>query len=137
MAEDRRAVDDSGEVFEESRRADPRERRRIALPGFADRPCRSLVHQEAAAMVKGSSPASRVRTGTSGICRGASPATAFAIAAICAGVEPQQPPRMLTWPCSAHSRTSPAVVSGCSSYRSEEHTSELQSLMRISYAVFC
>src|SRR3546814_1713258 len=29
-------------------------------------------------------------------------------------------------------------LSGCdSSYRSEEHTSELQSLMRISYAVFC
>src|SRR3546814_9766304 len=26
---------------------------------------------------------------------------------------------------------------GASSYRSEEHTSELQSLMRISYAVFC
>src|SRR3546814_7599625 len=25
----------------------------------------------------------------------------------------------------------------CPSYRSEEHTSELQSLMRISYAVFC
>src|SRR3546814_2503759 len=25
----------------------------------------------------------------------------------------------------------------CNSYRSEEHTSELQSLMRISYAVFC
>src|SRR3546814_10223246 len=27
--------------------------------------------------------------------------------------------------------------SGCCSDRSEEHTSELQSLMRISYAVFC
>src|SRR3546814_2430647 len=26
---------------------------------------------------------------------------------------------------------------GCCSHRSEEHTSELQSLMRISYAVFC
>src|SRR3546814_1893113 len=25
----------------------------------------------------------------------------------------------------------------CATYRSEEHTSELQSLMRISYAVFC
>src|SRR3546814_3057232 len=33
----------------------------------------------------------------------------------------------------------PAVLSGCPSgqARSEEHTSELQSLMRISYAVFC
>src|SRR3546814_5685527 len=28
-------------------------------------------------------------------------------------------------------------VSGDQHYRSEEHTSELQSLMRISYAVFC
>src|SRR3546814_13274095 len=27
--------------------------------------------------------------------------------------------------------------SACSPFRSEEHTSELQSLMRISYAVFC
>src|SRR3546814_7325006 len=31
-----------------------------------------------------------------------------------------------------------AAFSGCFAYpRSEEHTSELQSLMRISYAVFC
>src|SRR3546814_7838364 len=29
------------------------------------------------------------------------------------------------------------VVERCSGHRSEEHTSELQSLMRISYAVFC
>src|SRR3546814_5128646 len=28
-------------------------------------------------------------------------------------------------------------LSGCTFRRSEEHTSELQSLMRISYAVFC
>src|SRR3546814_2647064 len=31
-------------------------------------------------------------------------------------------------------RRSPAIIQQC---RSEEHTSELQSLMRISYAVFC
>src|SRR3546814_1231990 len=31
----------------------------------------------------------------------------------------------------------PAAVSVLSTARSEEHTSELQSLMRISYAVFC
>src|SRR3546814_3893642 len=30
-----------------------------------------------------------------------------------------------------------AHLTSSSSYRSEEHTSELQSLMRISYAVFC
>src|SRR3546814_7365414 len=32
---------------------------------------------------------------------------------------------------------SPAFYSAPGGYRSEEHTSELQSLMRISYAVFC
>src|SRR3546814_5058530 len=36
----------------------------------------------------------------------------------------------LTEPCSV-------VLHTDSQYRSEEHTSELQSLMRISYAVFC
>src|SRR3546814_4671557 len=34
-------------------------------------------------------------------------------------------------------RETPAITSPCSLWRSEEHTSELQSLMRISYAVFC
>src|SRR3546814_2017064 len=34
------------------------------------------------------------------------------------------PPRVLKWPANK-------------THRSEEHTSELQSLMRISYAVFC
>src|SRR3546814_2373853 len=31
----------------------------------------------------------------------------------------------------------PVIMAGLSGVRSEEHTSELQSLMRISYAVFC
>src|SRR3546814_9523148 len=31
----------------------------------------------------------------------------------------------------------PPVVATAAGFRSEEHTSELQSLMRISYAVFC
>src|SRR3546814_9751435 len=31
----------------------------------------------------------------------------------------------------------PGVAGGSAGFRSEEHTSELQSLMRISYAVFC
>src|SRR3546814_2280428 len=35
--------------------------------------------------------------------------------------------------CAAHARSAPVPAAG----RSEEHTSELQSLMRISYAVFC
>src|SRR3546814_7626696 len=43
--------------------------------------------------------------------------------------------------CSSHSsrrtRPVPALAFICHVNRSEEHTSELQSLMRISYAVFC
>src|SRR3546814_4796473 len=47
--------------------------------------------------------------------------------------------------CNLHARarkrgaaTSPRTIrSATSAFRSEEHTSELQSLMRISYAVFC
>src|SRR3546814_6163092 len=35
------------------------------------------------------------------------------------------------------SATSPGATGCGTRYRSEEHTSELQSLMRISYAVFC
>src|SRR3546814_7340126 len=34
-------------------------------------------------------------------------------------------------------RTAATVAPGAAAIRSEEHTSELQSLMRISYAVFC
>src|SRR3546814_10472384 len=34
-------------------------------------------------------------------------------------------------------RAETGFASQCYEYRSEEHTSELQSLMRISYAVFC
>src|SRR3546814_4152070 len=37
----------------------------------------------------------------------------------------------------AASASIPAAIRGCCAWRSEEHTSELQSLMRISYAVFC
>src|SRR3546814_7964155 len=36
-----------------------------------------------------------------------------------------------------HFRLAPQYEADCLSFRSEEHTSELQSLMRISYAVFC
>src|SRR3546814_2941437 len=38
---------------------------------------------------------------------------------------------------SVHTNRRPRYSSGVSTARSEEHTSELQSLMRISYAVFC
>src|SRR3546814_6082377 len=39
--------------------------------------------------------------------------------------------------CLFRSVTSPDRLTGLQQLRSEEHTSELQSLMRISYAVFC
>src|SRR3546814_5716294 len=42
-----------------------------------------------------------------------------------------------TWPVAVASPTRMALSARNSSGRSEEHTSELQSLMRISYAVFC
>src|SRR3546814_5745791 len=72
------------------------------------------------------------------------------------GAKPTSPP--CCWPCWGWSRTVSATASRCRpaatpistlrchsrspctayrSARSEEHTSELQSLMRISYAVFC
>src|SRR3546814_5676427 len=43
------------------------------------------------------------------------------------------------WLCEAYRSCARPPLVGLSStfYRSEEHTSELQSLMRISYAVFC
>src|SRR3546814_9892261 len=40
-------------------------------------------------------------------------------------------------PPSAHERSGVPALRASSQDRSEEHTSELQSLMRISYAVFC
>src|SRR3546814_3341505 len=43
-------------------------------------------------------------------------------------------PRRLTRPLHPRLLRRPSSTGGC---RSEEHTSELQSLMRISYAVFC
>src|SRR3546814_5728726 len=39
--------------------------------------------------------------------------------------------------CSCASLMRPSLEPGTTRSRSEEHTSELQSLMRISYAVFC
>src|SRR3546814_3795685 len=46
--------------------------------------------------------------------------------------------QLLEWPSAAASAAGGACVIGAiMPLRSEEHTSELQSLMRISYAVFC
>src|SRR3546814_8759663 len=47
-------------------------------------------------------------------------------------LDKSQPP-----PIALYTATSCTAVVACARTRSEEHTSELQSLMRISYAVFC
>src|SRR3546814_10268990 len=44
---------------------------------------------------------------------------------------------IINWPASAITGVAILPASGLRRRRSEEHTSELQSLMRISYAVFC
>src|SRR3546814_6203936 len=58
--------------------------------------------------------------------------------------EPASPPRVSPIQVEAQTRqalpadrVAPAVFCSSPAVRSEEHTSELQSLMRISYAVFC
>src|SRR3546814_7545710 len=57
--------------------------------------------------------------------------TALAMTFIAAGSPPVAP---TPW---KNSQAAPAATTRTPSSRSEEHTSELQSLMRISYAVFC
>src|SRR3546814_4501732 len=63
----------------------------------------------------------------------------------CAGMTAEGHPYFLSSSTSENSASttsssallSPASAAGDAAARSEEHTSELQSLMRISYAVFC
>ena len=62
--------------------------------------------------VSGSSPERRVRTGGRGGLRGATPSTAAAMAAMCSGVVPQQPPAMLRKPERAKSPMVAAMASG-------------------------
>ena len=52
---------------------------------------------------------------SAGTCRGGRPCTAAAIAAMCAGVVPQQPPTRFNRPLSANSRSTAAMSSGVSS----------------------
>ena len=67
--------------------------------------------------VRVSSPLNRLPPAPpAGRGRGGSPSTARAMAAMWSGVVPQQPPRALTNPLAANSRSSPAVSSGVSSY---------------------
>ena len=61
-------------------------------------------------------PTTRLPVKSAGTARGGVPSTARAMAAMCSGVVPQQPPRRLTNPLSANSPSSLAVSSGVSSY---------------------
>ena len=67
-------------------------------------------------MTQGSSPDSRRAGGTTAGARGVPRVDASAMAAMCGGVVPQQPPTMLTRPAVANSPTTRAIASGVSSY---------------------
>src|SRR3546814_4703868 len=60
---------------------------------------------------------------------------------LCGGPMRRRRKRSQSWTLSSHSRlyigTMAVRIPSSEFIRSEEHTSELQSLMRISYAVFC
>src|SRR3546814_10532136 len=76
-------------------------------------------------------PRSSTKATRPGFRLGTAAATRFWIARTCCGS--RRPPRVLMTIEADGSRWSRVNTSR----RSEEHTSELQSLMRISYAVFC
>src|SRR3546814_6786157 len=54
-----------------------------------------------------------------------------------ARIEEPRRPKQPVLDCAPQAPVATAAISYCREARSEEHTSELQSLMRISYAVFC
>src|SRR5262245_5173912 len=64
--------------------------------------------------VNASCPDSRSQGSTVGTWRGANSLTAAAMALMCAGVVPQQPPTILSQPFAAQSRSCGASVSGVS-----------------------
>src|SRR3546814_8349458 len=77
------------------------------------------------------------------VCQPSVPVLA-AVAAMAAAADPLQPASMTLMGGPIDTRRNPTVVNELAGSRSlewfersEEHTSELQSLMRISYAVFC
>ncbi len=76
----------------------------------------TLTNSDSSVMVTGSRPESRSAGSTSGTTRGALPLLARAIAAMCSGVVPQQPPSRFTSPLAANSSSTAAVWSGVSSY---------------------
>ena len=75
----------------------------------------TLTNKESSSIFKASRPERRVLIGTSGTSRAATPCIAAKMAAICAGVVPQQPPTIFTKPDCANSRNSDEVSAGVSS----------------------
>ena len=75
----------------------------------------TITKPVSASTVNGSRPAKRGSGEWAGTSLGGSPATASAIAAMCSGVVPQQPPTPLTRPLCANSRSSAVVSAGVSS----------------------
>src|SRR3546814_1805679 len=66
------------------------------------------------------------------------PPTLRPLLPVALAVPPTPPRRTASSPTSIPTSSASLPVSApCATWRSEEHTSELQSLMRISYAVFC
>ena len=62
-----------------------------------------FTNSESSVMFNGSKPESRVATEMCGTALGFTPSTTSAIAAMCGGAVPQQPPTRLTRPDSAKS----------------------------------
>ncbi|CRE07986.1 Uncharacterised protein [Bordetella pertussis] len=75
----------------------------------------TLTNRVSSSMLSASRPDRRVLTGTSGTARGVSAATLPAMARMCSGVVPQQPPAMLTSPAWANSSSRAEVSAGVSS----------------------
>ncbi len=117
VADDRIAVEDTREGFEKTSR-------HRSMPARARHPLRApgssgvgiSLHRFRVAMVKGSSPASRVRTGTSRIRRAGRPRSPSPSPRYAPGVDPQLPPRTFTSPMFGPLASRPAVVSSSSSY---------------------
>ncbi len=75
----------------------------------------TLTNGISAVSVNGSRPESRISGSTTGTCRGGYFATTSAMARICSGVVPQQPPTTLIRPSRAKSSIWAAMNSGLSS----------------------
>jgi hypothetical protein len=76
----------------------------------------TLTNRLSSVIENGSRPERRIAGSMVGTARRGVPSTAAAMAAMCSGVVPQQPPTRLTNPASANSPITAAVSSAASSY---------------------